>query len=255
MKKIIFALFFTFLGTLYAQDVSSGVVEYETTVQFKLNIQTDDGPPPPVMDQMPIQRSFKHLLYFTPKQSYYLNGEDDGQPTEISSNQGGAVFNLKMPIPEVKIYRNLETGEATESRDFLGKYFLIKGTPKGQNWKMTKDIKTINNYVCQKAVYVQDSLNTIEAWFSPQIPVSVGPETYAGLPGLILEMNFNDGRRIIKASKITLKPLANGDIIIPQKGKEVTYEEFEKIKEEKMKEMGARKGPGGEMRVIIRTEN
>ncbi len=255
MKPILFAPFFIILSQLSAQNPSSGVIEYETTVQFKLNVQTDDGPPPPMMEHMPTQRSFKHLLFFSAKESYYLNGEDDGQPTEINGNQGGAVFSLKMPIPEVKIYRNLETGVATESRDFLGKYFLIKGTPKGQNWKMTKDIKTINTFVCQKAVYVQDSLNTIEAWFSPQIPVSAGPENYAGLPGLILEMNFNDGRRVIKASKIELKSLQTGDIIIPDKGKEVTYEEFEKIRDEKMKEMGARKGSGGEMKVIIRTEN
>lgn len=254
MKIWLFLAGLALLGYKALEELS-GVIEYETTIQFKLNIQSEDGVPPPMLDQMPKQRSFKHVLSFTNKESFYANGEEDDQPNEISGNQGGAVFNIKMPIPEVKIYRNLETGNVVESRDFLGKYFLIKGTPQGQAWKITKDIKTIHDYVCQKATFQQDSLNLIEAWFTPQIPVSIGPETYGGLPGLILEMNFNDGRRVIRATKIDLKKLEAGAIVIPDKGKEVTFEEFEKIREEKMKEMGARRGPGGEMRVIIRSEN
>lgn len=254
MKLTFFILLISFCG-LKSQDMVSGTVEYETTIQFNFNIHTEDGPPPPMVDQMPKQRSFKHLFYFSNPETYYTNGEEDDQPSEIQGNQGGAVFNIKMPIPEIKIHRNMNTGMTIESRDFLGKYFLIKGKPKEQSWKMTKDIKTIQGYVCQKAVFVQDSLNSIEAWFTPQIPIGAGPETYGGLPGLILELDFNGGRRTIKATKVTIGPVDSKTIVTPDKGKEVSYEEFEKIREEKMKEMGARRGPGGEMRVIIKTEN
>ena len=30
---------------------------------------------------------------------------------------------------------------------------------------------------------------TIEAWFTPQIPVATGPSKHSGLPGLILEVS------------------------------------------------------------------
>jgi GLPGLI family protein len=38
---------------------------------------------------------------------------------------------------------------------------------------------------------------TITAWYTPEIPVSQGPEGYWGLPGLILEVN--DGKTTICA--------------------------------------------------------
>ncbi len=97
-----------------------------------------------------------------------------------------------------------------------------------------------------------DPMNDIEvpkevevtAWFTPQIPVSNGPGEYAGLPGLILEMNMH--RTTILCSKIVLSTKAGETIEAPEKGDEVTREQYNKIVKEKMEEMRENfRGSGG----------
>ena len=84
----------------------------------------------------------------------------------------------------------------------------------------------------------------VTAWYTPQIPVGNGPGEYAGLPGLILELNFY--RTTILCSKIVLNPKESTAIKAPNKGKEVTREEYNKIVKEKTEEMRENfRGRGG----------
>ncbi len=89
----------------------------------------------------------------------------------------------------------------------------------------------------------------VTAWFTPQIPVGHGPGEYAGLPGLILELNMH--RTTILCSKIVLNAKDAENISAPTKGDEVTREEYNRIIKEKMDEMrenfrgrGGRRGGG-----------
>jgi GLPGLI family protein len=76
---------------------------------------------------------------------------------------------------------------------------------------------------------------TITAWYAPEIPVNQGPESYWGLPGLILEIN--DGKTITLCSKIVLNPKDKTVIKAPTKGKEVSQKEYDEIVVKKMEEM------------------
>ena len=75
----------------------------------------------------------------------------------------------------------------------------------------------------------------ITAWYTLDIPVNHGPSDYWGLPGLILQVV--DDRTQFLCTKIVLNTKETIEIKEPKKGKEVSQEEFEKIREEKMKEM------------------
>ena len=88
-----------------------------------------------------------------------------------------------------------------------------------------------------------DPMNQIEtpktievtAWYTPQIPVTQGPDDYWGLPGLILEVNAD--RTTILCSKIILNPETKEEIKQPTKGEVVTQEEYNDIMKKKMEEM------------------
>jgi len=60
-------------------------------------------------------------------------------------------------------------------------------------------------------------------------------------------MDFDSGTRQITATDISLKELAEEQIIRPTKGKKVTRDEFTEIRDEKIKEMEEEFGgrPGG----------
>jgi GLPGLI family protein len=121
--------------------------------------------------------------------------------------------------------------------------FLIEGSMETSPWKLTGNEKAILGYTCQEAVMEKDSIKTV-AWFTPAIPVAAGPANYNNLPGLVLEVNYNDGKRVITAVSVDEKvDVAN--LVKPKEGKKVTKEEFQKIMDEKMKEMGIERGEGG----------
>ena len=75
----------------------------------------------------------------------------------------------------------------------------------------------------------------VVAWYTPQIPVSNGPATYHGLPGLILEVN--DGTTTIICSKIVLNPEKAVSVVEPRKGDKMNQEKYDGIMEKKMNEM------------------
>ena len=92
-----------------------------------------------------------------------------------------------------------------------------------------------------------DDTSTIVAWFTTDIPVSVGPEVQGQLPGLILSLETNNGRSVYTAVEISPK----ADIAAikePTKGKKVTPDEFAKERNKMMDEM-QKNNQGGNFRV------
>ncbi len=87
---------------------------------------------------------------------------------------------------------------------------------------------------------------TITAWYTPEIPVNQGPESYWGLPGLILEVN--DGKTVILCSKVVLNAKDKVEIKAPSNGKVITQKEYDETvvkKMEEMREMNQGQGRGG----------
>lgn len=250
MQRVI--LFIAFMLPLYLLAQSTqGVVTYTETVKLKIEIPEEARE---MMKNIPSSQSFSKSLYFNDSESLYKDTpktEGEGDVTMSHESEGMAI-KMVMKRPENTLYSNLDEGITINAREFFGRNFLITGEQTDFKWKLTGEQKTILGYQCQKAVF-QDTSRTIEAWFTSQVPVSVGPDTYGQLPGLILEVSINGDERTIQAKKVELKELEKGAIAKPTKGKSVTKEEFKAIEEEKMKEMKQEMGgSGGGGRVIIR---
>lgn len=84
------------------------------------------------------------------------------------------------------------------------------------DWVLTQEIKEIGKYTCFKATATLDSeqipnynlMRLVEAWYTPDIPVSFGIQSFSGLPGLTLELttDYEDGKVFYTATKIELNP-------------------------------------------------
>lgn len=229
---------------LLAAQSTEGEVTYTETIQLHIDLPEGDQA---MRNMIPSAQSAATSLLFNEKQSIYQDKEAGAGNVDISHEENGMDMQIKVLRPENKIYRDVENGRTVESREFLGRFFLIDEEAPRQQWKLTGEQKTILGYPCQKAL-LQDTSRKVEAWFTPQIPVSIGPGEFADLPGLILEISNSD--RTAVATKVDLKSLPKNAIEKPTKGKSVTRAEFEKLMDEKMKEMGAE--GGGAVRMIIR---
>ncbi|MDC1492793.1 GLPGLI family protein [Flavobacteriaceae bacterium] len=89
-------------------------------------------------------------------------------------------------------------------------------------------------------VVVDAKIETIVAWYTPQIPISNGPEQSYGLPGLILELNTKNTTML--CSKIVLNPEKKDKIIRPTKGDVVSKKEYTEMVQFKMQEMRDNRG-------------
>jgi GLPGLI family protein len=130
----------------------------------------------------------------------------------------------------------------------MDKKFLIKDTQDGIAWKMTGESQMLLDRMCLKATH-EDSSKHVVAWFTTEILIPSGPEVYGQLPGMILQLDINNGERVITARSIDFKDLDEEAIKKPTKGKEVTQEEFRAIVKAKMEEM--RGSHQGGNRIII----
>jgi GLPGLI family protein len=251
MKQTI--LFFSFLLItllLRAQgnppaSGNSGTIIYEQVVQLEIKLEGESAQ---FANMLPKERKTQKVLYFNSSGSLYENkpvAEDQTMRTEA----GGAVM-IRMMEPDNKVFTDLSNNRQVEKREFMTREFLIETNLDLSAWKLTGNQKMILNYPSQEAVRETKEGKT-SAWFTPVIPVSAGPGVYNGLPGLVLAVNINDGKQLLTAISIDLNPVAEDVINKPDKGKKVTKEEFDKIVEEKMKEMGET-SPGGGNRVMIR---
>lgn len=186
-------------------------------------------------------------------------------------------------------YKDVKDKQYSNDKEFMGKEFLVKDSLTSLAWKMEAETRVIGGYTCYKATAVKKPSTTdfrnmrprkedadkkegakpvddkktnfldavevpkeivITAWYTPEIPVSQGPEGYWGLPGLILEVN--DGRTTILCSKIVLNPKDKVEIKAITKGKVVSQKEYDEAvmkKMEEFREMNQGRGGNGGMQI------
>ena len=158
-------------------------------------------------------------MYFTPSKTYYFDSEERAEPDDQGYSWRKDIYS---------IHRDLANHTIFDMIQFLGKVYIIEDTLKTQEWKILNDIKEVAGHICMNAFW-NDTLKhqKVEAWFALDMPVSSGPERYCGLPGLILEVNMNDGAMVITADKIELKKLTT-ELDLPKKikGKHIRETEY-----------------------------
>lgn len=263
MKKILIAVCALLTASLTHAQQKEGTVTYERTVQMQIRV--DDGHMSEEMRNMiPRQRKDNFDLIFGNNQSLWKQAEKEADNTTDFAGEGGGVqIRMVGGGTDDVLYNNFQTGKRTEQRDLFDKKFIIDDSIRTLKWKMTGETKTILNHNCMKATATQiskrmmmnmdngkmerkevDDTANITAWFATDIPVAAGPAEYQGqLPGLILEMDVNNGRQTFKA--LTISPKADLALIKEPTGKKhYTPAEFRKERDKMLEEMQKNNGGG-----------
>jgi GLPGLI family protein len=204
----------------------------------------------------------KFVLTFNKVEALYEEEEELEKPkvtgeTTISISFGGAG----------KKYINIKEKKTIVEEELYGKQFLInEPIVENPDWKLIDETKKIGDYTCHKAeiviavterekqaykTYLEKTAKkqksnlfggieepkdkVVTAWYTPEIPVNLGPSNYWGLPGLILEVN--EEKVVLLCSKVTLNNKSTFKIKPPTAGKSVTQNEFNAIEKKKTKQL------------------
>lgn len=160
------------------------------------------------------------LLHLNPTQTKYEDSEERAERDDNGYSWRKDVFFTTRDFAQNKQY------DAITLED---KVYLIEDSLHCQDWKILNDMKEVAGYICMNATW-EDTLKKqkIVAWFALDLPHSGGPERYCGLPGLILEVDVNNGAYVVTANKMEAKTLTK-EFELPkkQKGKKVNEASYQ----------------------------
>jgi len=183
MKQIYF-FFCLFFGILHSQNV---ITTESNMVKITYEHHTDYSP----------LGNYDTYLYVSDGSSQYLRTQ--------KQNIVKPEWNYEYKLNFVKNINNFNflTGSIEENRILKDSTLLYaKWNVSDLVWKITDEEKTINGYKVRKATTDSFELDPNEgfsfgktiAWFTTEIPISVGPARYYGLPGLIVELGYERSR-------------------------------------------------------------
>ncbi|MCD6564703.1 MAG: GLPGLI family protein [Bacteroidales bacterium] len=253
MKKSFFYLStLTFLFLLFAvssfardqetdaseQEIKGGTVKYEQITRFNWNFKpTGNARKDNWFANLPRSQTKAKVLYFNSQYSIY---EEDltAENVALDPRQQGMLDRMALgqpPKPELKkIFVDLKKNKKTELVELMTRLFLIENKIDSRAWKPGGNQRKIQGYICQEAT-MKRGKETITAWFTSNIPISIGPDNYGGLPGLILAIDIN-GENLILATSVNLTLPPDGFISKPKEGKKIRQEVFNTIVAEKVEE-------------------
>jgi GLPGLI family protein len=276
MKNIILLILVFAFAKANSQAIQ-GIATYQTQrhVDFKMDSTSGMGDEMQKMLQEQLRKQFQKefKLTFNNVEAIWKEEVSLDKPQGPSSS-GVSIVMSGMGGDDYALYQNVAEKKYTEQNDLMGKQFLVQDILEKPEWKLEKETKNIGQYTCFKATLTEEieerSFSSVNgegeeeikkvtkvttAWYTLDIPVQHGPEDFWGLPGLILEVN--DGKMAMMCTQVVINPKDGISIEIPTKGKKVNEAEFEKISEEKSKEMmeryngAGRKGDGNSFQIRI----
>jgi len=231
MKKILFTMLATIAFQLLHAQIKEGKIVYEQKIDLHRRMQDEQ-----MKAMVPQFRTSKYELNFADNQSMYKIQEEEPDITENAGN-GGIV--MKFGGANSEYYKNFATQKQVEKRELGDKDYIIEDSLHHTTWKLMDTTKTILGYTCKKATGKTERGTDVEAWYTEDIPVSSGPETFNGLPGMILQIDINKEEFVTTAISIE-KSADKKELKEPAKGKKITSEEYAA----KMKELfGNQTGP------------
>jgi GLPGLI family protein len=211
MKHLLIFIALLITGhTLLAQNqhfTFNGTIEFERTLNMYNMIKKSINKDNESYMQQAFDAYKKNNTQFKKQKSILTFAKDKSIYTPVVEDTPPAnnFFWSASPMtqqPNV-VYTDLTTGLSTVQKKAFEEIFLVKDTTRHINWKITDETREILGYSCRRAnAIIMDSIYVV-AFYTNEIPVSVGPESFTGLPGMILGVALPHDETTWFATKIT----------------------------------------------------
>ncbi|MEO8171837.1 MAG: GLPGLI family protein [Sediminibacterium sp.] len=255
MKRIVFILTAIVSFSFSQAQVKEGTVYYDQKTNMHRSI-TDEQ----MRAMIPEFRTAKYMLLFSDSVSMYKPIPEDEAPDPFAGGGGRGMVIRMGGAAGGDLYKNLAQLKSVQASELGGKNFLIVDSIVQQPWKLGTETKTILGYTCHKATRKMmqpvgrtmrmsmsqgggGTTNTVDttnkqapqtkeievvAWYADNIISPVGPESYGQLPGVILQLDVDNGATIYTATEVK-KAVDQKELKEPKKGKVVTRQEYTKL--------------------------
>ncbi len=214
--------------------VSEGKIEYEK----KLNLyeqmkEWDEGDWTDVMKKaVPKFKTNYYDLSFSGNKTFYRPGKDNPENDKIPG------WMSEQPGESNIIFTNLDSSKSISQKKVYDMSFLLADSTRIIKWKITDETRTIAGFNCRRAnAMIMDSVYVV-AFYTDEIITRGGPESFTGLPGMILGLALPHQHVTWFATHVELAEINPNLLVPPNKGKKVTNASLKETLNDRMKEWG-----------------
>ncbi|MFD2742452.1 MULTISPECIES: GLPGLI family protein [Sphingobacterium] len=223
-KLIVLLVAIALCKSAMSQVASSkdGVIVYEKSINvysfFKNLGKPESELYKPGNDNQFYKSNYK-LVYDDSRSLYY---PIDRAPTDDIN-----ISVLTMVGMDNKVYKDFnENMMFSEKKGLTGTVNYVTKIP-DIKWKLTDEEREIAGYTCRRANGLMLDSIYVVAFYSSEFDIQGGPESFSGLPGMILGVALPHQNVTWFATEIS-NDVASGEIPIvpPKKGKKITHDKF-----------------------------
>ena len=145
---------------------------------------------------------------------------------------------MQPPAQQNVIYADLDQQKSVSQKTVFEQVFLVADSARRIKWKMTDETRVIAGFNCRRAnAMIMDSIYVV-AFYTDEILTTGGPESFSGLPGMILGVALPHEHITWFATKVEATPVNEGQVAVPVKGKKVTNSGLMEAIQKSLKEWG-----------------
>src|ERR1700733_3300010 len=170
--------------TLHAQAqeqttifLTEGKIEFEK--KLNLYAQMDDNSWSDLQKKsVPQFKTTYYDLLFTHDKTLFRPGRENPDNSRLAPQ----------PAEDNIVYCDLDNERMVSQKKVFEQLFLVDDSLRKIRWKITDETRTIAGLECRRAnAVIMDSIYVV-AFYTDEIISSGGPESFSGLPGMILEI-------------------------------------------------------------------
>lgn len=202
-----------------AMFLQQGRIEYEKRVNIQARMKElwdgeEDSWSASIRKDMPQYKVTYFNYSFAGNTSLYQPGRDN------SSENKTAIWG-DSPAEENVVYSRLDSMQSVSQKKVFEQLFLVKDTIRVIRWKITDETRKIAGFDCRRAnAIIMDSIYVV-AFYTDAIVTPGGPESFSGLPGMILGVALPHEHVTWFATKVLVDDIKEGTLKAPVKGKQV----------------------------------
>lgn len=213
MKAFFIFLSILFTGASQAQTVfiTKGKIEFERKTNNWADLTGTFAEQ--IKKSTPQYSSLFFNYEFDNNRSIYKPGR------ETDSKQGFFGWSNSL-LKDNQVYSDYTSKTSTSLKNIFEKTFLIEDSLRNAKWKITNDFREIAGFNCRRATtIIMDSVFVV-AFYTDEIMIPGGPESFNGLPGMILGLVINRLHTTWYATKVEINSVDTKSIVPPSTKKE-----------------------------------
>ena len=177
-------------------------------------------------------KTSKSVLSFTDNKTLFAPAEEEPASGE------GFFGNNPVANQNNTIYTDFTTNTGVFQKKVFDELFLVKDSTRKIKWKITDETREIAGFTCRRANAIMLDSVYVVAFYAIEIPIAGGPESFNGLPGMILGVALPHENITWFATKVNTitSPFA---LLPPKKGKPMDSKGFKATLKAAFKDWGS----------------